>query len=57
MHISMEWTKQEHDLIRVKTPGKESPEMVSITEAGKKELEKYFKDRRDMILRIYMTFG
>ena len=31
--------------------------MVSITEAGKKELEIYFKDRMDMILRIYMTFG
>ncbi len=31
--------------------------MVNITEAGRKQLEKNFKDRNDVILRIYMTFG
>ena len=31
--------------------------MVTITKAGKKQLEKHFKDQADTLLRIYMTFG
>ncbi len=31
--------------------------MVTITKAGKKQLDKRFKDRADLVLRIYMTFG
>ncbi len=31
--------------------------MVTITEAGKKQLEKLFKDKMSPILRIYMTYG
>ncbi len=38
-------------------PGKEKPLMITVTKAGKKQLDKHFKDRADIVLRIYMTFG
>jgi hypothetical protein len=31
--------------------------MVIVTKAGKKQLDKHFKDKADIILRIYMTYG
>lgn len=31
--------------------------MVTITEAGKKQLDKLFKSETSPTLRIYMTFG
>ncbi len=31
--------------------------MVTITHAGKEQLDRHFKDKADIMLRIYMTFG
>ena len=31
--------------------------MVTVTKAGRKQLDKHFKDQADVILRIYMTYG
>lgn len=42
---------------KTKEINREDMEMVTVTEAGKRELRKYFKGKDMSPLRIYMTYG